>query len=211
MCSWPCLLQLQMSVIHNIKLALLDSAPLCMEHYSLAWVLREICSVLNISVVRKTSDGRSDPTESFIFSKKGLELVTATRWEVLLSLVAWSQLSQDVGVQDKRSQANPYAHPESPGSCLSSFTLCKENRYSFSFGPGSKQCRLSCISWLWGAVHRDVPPSRLCPFQNALLSFPASSWHWVPHFNSSSLRKSPHLLEGQAILSFPFCLLSSSK
>lgn len=133
MCSWLCLLQLQMSAIQNIKLAHLGSAPPCMEHYSLAWVLGEICSVLNISVVRKTSDGRSDPTESFIFSKKGLELVTATRWVVLLVLVDWSQLSQDVGAQDKRSQANPYAPPESPGSCLSSFTLCKGSRYSFSF------------------------------------------------------------------------------
>lgn len=133
MCSWLCLLQLQMSAIQNIKLAHLGSAPPCMEHYSLAWVLGEICSVLNISVVRKTSDGRSDPTESFIFSKKGLELVTATRWVVLLVLVAWSQLSQDVGAQDKRSQAHPYAPPESPGSCLSSFTLCKGSRYSFSF------------------------------------------------------------------------------
>lgn len=49
----------------------LGSVPQCVKHcFSLAEVLEEMCSVLDISVAKKTSDRRPDPTETCVFSKK---------------------------------------------------------------------------------------------------------------------------------------------
>lgn len=66
-----CHLNLQVNDIQNIKSARLGSGRQCVEYSScVAGVLEGICSVLDISIAKKTSDCRSNSIEAFSFSKE---------------------------------------------------------------------------------------------------------------------------------------------